>query len=130
MKIMISCLLCISIGVVFIESCAPRYGLGIQNNTGDTLYFATTNYIRLRYPTKDSECEKHTILPGKFYCFTTTGGSAVLDTIYILFDKMQIIKRKDTISVYGRYNIFKMFRWDSKGRGAYTIVVNDSTFKK
>jgi len=43
---------------------------------------------------------------------------------------MQIIKRKDTISVYGRYNIFKMFRWDSKGRGAYTIVVNDSTFKK
>ena len=148
----------ISIAVILvilsIQSCDPNFGIGVKNNTRDTLYFRTGNYFDSGQLSMDTLLQKDTmllriymkqhpfyalhksgiewnmdtVLAGKLKIFSWTGGMYHVHLYDIPFNYMQLIQHNDTVSVSGRDNIFKWFGRDKDFDNF--IVVKEDTFKK
>lgn len=121
------CLSCL-INILAFQSCDPTCGIGIENNTADTLYFRSSDRYLFAHSRNDSVWKKDTVIPGKIKFFSMTGRQTGFDSIDLDIDYLQLIKGKDTLKIAGKGNIFKMFNTES--RGGYFISVSEVMFKK
>ena len=113
----------IVVGIILsIQSCDPDFGIGVKNNSNSPIKVIT---ILPYHDNKDTTKVTKSILPGDFAILSSTGGMYGIDTSDFMFNQIQIIRNKDTLSVNGGANILRLFVKDPSG--AYFIVIDDKT---